>query len=312
MIRALLLFLALTAPARAGDAYPSHPVRLVVPFAPGGGTDALARILSDAAGRRLGQPIVVENIGGAGGSIGVTQVARADPDGYTVLTATPAIGINPYIQKDATYDAIRDFEPVIQATTSPIVLVVPPDSPIRTVRDLIQATGQIRYGSAGIGSIAHVSAALFAAMTGIRMTHVPYRGSGPALIDVMAGRLSIEFDNAPAVLPQIRSGQLRAVGVGSAAPSALLPDVPPVAETVPGFESASWFGILAPAKTPRPVIDRLNAALNDSLADPDTRKALLAVGAEPVGGTPEAFSAYLRARIATMKDTAREANLIPR
>ena len=312
----VLLFGALlfgVVPAAAQQSYPDHPVRLIVPFAPGGGTDALARILADTLSRRLGQAFVVENIGGAGGTIGFNQVARADPDGYTTLATTPAITINPYIQRDVTYDPERDFAPVIQTSTSPIVLVVPADSAFHTVRDVMEAAaehpGQVRYGSAGIGSIAHLSGALFAALAGVKMTHVPYRGSGPALIDLIAGRLQTDFENLPAVLSQIRQGQLRAIAVGTAARSSLLPDVPTIAETLPGYESTSWFGILAPAKTPRPVIDRLNAVLNAALYDPDTRKALSGLGVERIGGTPEDFAAYLAARIAAMKTASQAANL---
>ncbi len=316
MIKASLIAVAMllsTGPAAFAQAYPTHPVRMIVPFAPGGGTDAVSRILADTLSRRLGQAFVVENMGGAGGTIGFNLVARADPDGYTILSTTPAIAINPYLQKDIAYDPIRDFAPVIQATTSPIVLVVPTESPIHTVRDLIDMArakpGQIRYGSAGIGSISHLSGALFAAMAQVKLTHVPYRGSGPALIDLLAGRMQVQFENAPTVLAQIRGGQLRAIGVGTADKSALLPDVPTVAETVPGYESSSWFGILVPAATPRPVIDRLNAALNASLDDPEMQKTLSGLGLERIGGTPVAFGAYLKAKVAEMKTVAQAANL---
>jgi tripartite-type tricarboxylate transporter receptor subunit TctC len=319
VIKAFLIAAAMALGAGSvafAQAYPTHPVRLVVPFAPGGGTDAQARILADALTQRLGQAFVVENMGGAGGTIGFNLVARADPDGYTILSATPAITINPYIQEDIAYDPARDFAPVVQTTTSPIALVVPADSPVHTVQDLIDMArakpGQVRYGSAGIGSVAHLSGALFAALAGVKLTHVPYRGSGPALIDLLAGRLQVQFENAPAVLAQIRGGQLRAVAVGTTRKFTLLPEVPTIVETVPGYESSSWFGILAPAKTPRPVIDRLNAALNDSLDDPEVQKALSGLGVERIGGTPEAFGAYLKAKVAEMKTVAQAANLTRR
>ena len=317
MIKVILTAAALmlsTIEIGLAQSYPTHPVRIIVPFAPGGGTDALARILADTLGRRLGQAFIVENIGGAGGTIGFNQVARADPDGYTLLCATPAITINPYIQKDIAYGSALAFAPVIQATTSPIVLVVAADSPIHTVRDLIDMArtqpGQVRYGSAGIGSISHLSGALFGALASVKITHVPYRGSGPALIDLLAGRLQVQFENAPAVLAQIRGGQLRPVAVGTAVKSNLLPDVPTIAETVPNFESSAWFGILAPAQTPRSVIDRLNAAFNEALDDPDVRKSLSGLGAEWIGGTPEGFGTYLTAKVAEMKTAARAANLM--
>jgi tripartite-type tricarboxylate transporter receptor subunit TctC len=306
------LMLSGLGPASAEE-WPTHPVRVIVPFAPGGGTDALSRVLADGLSRHVGQAFVVENIGGAGGPIGYNMVARAAPDGYTILSATPALVLNPYIQKDIAYDPLRDFAPVIQTTTSPMVIVVPTASPFRTTQDLIDAArarpGQVRYGSAGIGSISHVSGALFAAMAGVKLTHVPYRGSGPALIDLLAGRMHVQFENAPTVLGQIHGGQLRALAVGTAGKSALLPDVPTAAETVPGYESSSWFGILVPKATPRPVVERLNAALNEVLKDPAMEKTLAGLGVERIGGTPEAFGAYLVAKVAEMKTVAEAANL---
>jgi tripartite-type tricarboxylate transporter receptor subunit TctC len=311
---AAALMLGVLATASAEEAYPTHPIRFIVPFAPGGGTDGQCRVLAAAAGKRLGQTIVVENVTGAGGTIGFNMVARADPDGYTILSATPGFAINPFIQKGIAYDPARDFAPVIQATTSPVILVVATDSPIHSVQDLLDMArahpGQVRYGSAGIGSIAHLSGALLGALADVKFTHVPYRGSEPATIDLLAGRLTMQVENATSVLPQVRSGQLRAIAVGAARPSALLPGVPPIAETVPGYESSGWFGILVPAKTPRPVIDRLNAAFNDSLADPEVKTAMSAFGVELVGGSPEAFDAYLKAKSAELKSVAQAANLV--
>jgi tripartite-type tricarboxylate transporter receptor subunit TctC len=320
MIRSLLLAVAAalcavpTAFAQSsGTDYPDHPIRFIVPFAAGGGSDSIARILGDALSKRLGQAVVVENIGGAGGTIGVNLVARANPDGYTVLAATPSLTINPYIQKDIAYDPIRDFAPVIQATTSPVVLVVPTSSPIHSVQDVIDMArakpGQVRYGTAGIGSIAHLSTSLFASLADVKLTHIPYRGTGPALIDLLAGRLQVQFENAPGVLSQVHAGQLRAIAVGTARKSTLLPDLPTIAETVPGYESSSWFGLLVPAKTPRPAIDKLNAATNDSLADPVVRKQLSGLGVELIGGTPEEYGTYLKAKVAQMKIVAKAAHL---
>jgi tripartite-type tricarboxylate transporter receptor subunit TctC len=311
---AAAMALATLSAARADDAYPSHPIRFIVPFAAGGGTDAQCRVLAEAVGKRLGQSLVVENATGAGGTIGVNQVARADPDGYTILSTTPGFVINPFIQKDIAYDPIRDFAPVIEATISPVILIVAADSPVHTVRDLLDAArekpGQVRYGSAGIGSITHLSAALLGSLGGVRFTHIPYRGSEPAIIDLLAGRLQFEVENATSAMPRIRSGQLRAVAVGSAARSGLLPDVPAIAETVPGYESSSWFGITVPAKTPAAAVERLNAAFNESLADPEVRKALSAFGVELVGGPPEVFGRFLAARQADMKTAAEAAGLV--
>lgn len=314
LFTAALLLGAIPA-ARADDAYPTHPIRFIVPFAPGGGTDGQARVLAEAAGKRLGQTLVVENVTGAGGTIGFNQVARADADGYTILSATPGFVINPFIQKDIAYDPERDFAPVIEISTSPVVLVVAEGSPYHSVKEIIDAArehpGQIRYGSAGIGSIAHLSGALLGALAGVRFTHVPYRGSEPATIDLLAGRITMQVENATSVLPQVRSHQLRAIAVGTMQTSPVLLGVPTIASTVPGYESSGWFGVLAPAKTPAAVIDRLNAAFDDSLKDPAVQKAMSAFGVDLVGGTPAQWAAYLRAKSQEMKKVAAMADLVP-
>ena len=301
--------------AAAQTDYPTHPVRLIVPFAPGGSTDSQARVLADFLGRALGQQVVVVNVGGAGGTIGLNQGAKATPDGYTLVTATPSMTINPYIQKNIPYDPIKDFEPIALVATSPIVLVVPKDSKIKTVRDLIAMAkakpGQIRYGSAGIGSATHLSSALFETMAGVKLVHVPYRGAGPALLDVIAGRLDLQFENAPSVLGHVRSGTLRGVAVGSAKRSNLFPDLPTIGDTVPGYEATSWFGVLAPAKTPRAVIDKVNAAINKALADATVKKQMDALGVELIGGTPDRFADFLKARMAELKTVSKAANLVP-
>ena len=221
MVRKLVIA-ALTAVVRLGTSeaqdYPSRPIRLIVPFAAGGGTDILSRLFGQAIQQQLGVTVVIENVGGAGGSIGTGQAAKAAPDGHTLLSATPAITINPHIQKNVPYDLARDFAPVGQITTSPFVLVVNKDVPIHSVRDLIELArakpGAISYGSAGIGSTAFLGAELFKVLTGVSLTHIPYRGTGPALIDLIAGRIQVEFENAPAVLGHIRNGELRAIAVG--------------------------------------------------------------------------------------------------
>ena len=226
--------------AQAQDSYPSRPIRLIVPFAAGGGTDTLSRIFGQVLSEQLKGTVVVENVGGAGGSIGTTQVAKAAADGYTLVTATPSIAINPHIQKNVPYNVLRDFAPVVQITTSPAVLVVNKDFPVKSVADLIALArakpGGISYGSAGIGSFSFLATELFKAMAGVDLTHIPYRGTGPALIDLIGGRIQVEFENAPAVLGQIRSGELKAIAVGTAKRSAILPELPTIAETVPGYE----------------------------------------------------------------------------
>jgi tripartite-type tricarboxylate transporter receptor subunit TctC len=301
--------------AAAQTDYPSYPVSLIVPFAPGGSTDSQARVLADYLGRALGQQVVVVNVGGAGGTIGLNQGAKAAPDGYTLVTATPSMTINPYIQKNIPYDPIKDFEPIALVATSPIVLVVPKDSTIKTVRDLIEMAkakpGQIRYGSAGIGSATHLSTALFATMAGVDLVHVPYRGAGPALLDLIAGRIDLQFENAPSVLGHVHSGTLRGVAVGSAKRSSLFPDLPTIGETVPGYEATSWFGVLAPAKTPRAVVDKVNAAINKALTDTAVRKQMDALGVELIGGTPDKFATFSKARMGELKTVSKAANLVP-
>ncbi|HEX5213442.1 MAG TPA: tripartite tricarboxylate transporter substrate binding protein [Pseudolabrys sp.] len=299
----------------AAQTYPDHPIKLIVPFAPGGSTDTQARVLADYLGRELGQQVVVVNAGGAGGTLGLNQGAKAAADGYTLVTATPSLTINPYIQKDIPYDPIKDFAPVALVATSPIVLVVPKDSKIKSVRDLIDMAkahpNEIRYGSAGIGSATHLSTALFEAMAGVKLVHVPYRGAGPALLDVIAGRLDLQFENAPSVLGHVRGGALRGIAVGSAKRSSLFPDLPTIAETVSGYEATSWFGVLAPAKTPRAAVDRINAAINKALSDAAVRKQMDALGVELIGGTPDQFAAFLKARMAELKTVSKAANLVP-
>jgi tripartite-type tricarboxylate transporter receptor subunit TctC len=300
--------------ARAQD-YPSRPIRLIVPFAAGGGTDILARIFAQALTEQLAGTVVVENVGGAGGSIGTGQAAKAAADGYTLLAATPSITINPHIQKNVPYNLLRDFTPVVQITASPAVLVANKDFPVATVRDLIerarQTPGAISYGSAGIGSFTFLATELFKSLAGVDLTHIPYRGTGPALIDLIAGRIQVQFENAPAVLGQIRNGELKAIALGTAQNSAILPGVPTIAATVPGYEASSWLGLLAPAATPRPIVERLNAAINKALADDAIRKRLAALGVERVGGTPEDFGVYLRAKVEETDKVAKAAGLRP-
>ncbi len=301
--------------ASAQADYPSRPIKLIVPFAPGGSTDAQARIIAEHLGAALGQQIAVVNVGGAGGTVGFSQAAKAAPDGYTLVTATPSLTINPYIQKDLPYDAARDFEPIVLLADSPIVLVVPKASTIASVKDLIATAkarpDELRYGSAGVGSITHLSTARFASMAGIELTHVPYHGAGPAILDLMAGRLDLQFENAPTILNEVRNGELKAIAVGTAKPSAILPGLPTIAATVPGYQASSWFGMLAPAKTPRPIIDKINAAADKVLADPAVKAQMQGLGADLIGGTPEDFKAFMTARLADMKDIAKAANLTP-
>ena len=301
--------------AWAQDGYPARPIRLIVPFAAGGGTDTLSRIFGQVLSEQLGATVVIENIGGAGGSIGTGQAAKAAPDGYTLLSATPSIAINPHIQKTVPYDTLRDFAPVVQITTSPVVLVVNKDFPVKSVRDLLELArarpGSISYGSAGLGSFNFLATELFKVLAGVDLTHIPYRGTGPALIDLIAGRIQVQFENAPAVLGQIRNGELKAIAVGTVRRSDILPELPIIADTVPGYEASSWLGLLAPAATPRPIIDKLNGAINKGLDDPTIRKRLSDLGVERVGGTPAAFGVYLKAKVEETDRVAKAVGLKP-
>lgn len=312
---AICVTLGAIGPVTAQADYPSHPIKLIVPFAPGGSTDAQARIIAERLGAVLGQQIAVVNVGGAGGTVGFAQAAKAAPDGYTLVTATPSLTINPYIQKDLPYDAATDFEPVVLLADSPIVVVVPKGSAIASVKDLIAIAkakpGELRYGSAGVGSITHLSTARFASMAGLELIHVPYHGAAPAILDLMAGRLDLQFENAPTVLDQVRNGELKAIAVGTAKPSAILPGLPTIAATVPGYQASSWFGMLAPAKTPRTIIDKLNAAANKVLADQAIKAQMQGLGVELIGGTADDFKAFVSARLTDMKDIAKAANLAP-
>jgi tripartite-type tricarboxylate transporter receptor subunit TctC len=304
--RALLLALAalpLARPALAQGAWPARPVRVVVPFAPGGATDILGRLTATELGNALGQPFVVENRAGAGGNIGSDLVAKSPPDGYTLLFgAAGNIGINPTLFSNMPYDPARDLVPVSLIAEVTNVLVVHPSVNARSVQELLalaRATpGGLVYASSGNGSTIHLSAELFAAMTGLAMTHVPYRGSGPAMADLLGGRVALMFDNLPSALPHVREGRLRALAVTAARRSPVLPDLPTIAEAgVPGYEATSWFGLFAPAGTPREIVDRMAREMARFARRPEVAERIHALGAEPITNTPEEFAVMVRAEI---------------
>ena len=288
----------------AADAYPSKPIRLVVPFAGGGGTDIVARTIGQKLTGTLGQPIVVDNRGGAGGVIGADLVAKALPDGYTLLLGSPGpLTINPVLSPKMPYDARRDFAPVSLATISPFILVVQPAMAVTSVQQLIALArakpGALNYGSAGNGSVAHLATEQFKAIAGIEIMHVPYKGSIPALNDLLAGQTQVQFENLPIVLTQIRSGKLRALAVGTKQRSALLPEYPTMIEAgVPGYEASTAFGVLAPGRTAPEIVAKLNREITRILALPDVRERLSNMGLEPVGGAPARYAEHLRAELA--------------
>ena len=295
----VLLFALFALPAAAQ--YPSKPLRLIVPFAPGGSTDIFARLIAERAQGQLGQPVVVENRAGAAGNIGANEVVRAAPDGYTLLMATTGVmAINNALYKNMTYYAAKDLEPVVYVASITNVLIVPPDFPAKNVAELVamakKEPGRLTFASSGAGASTHMSAELFKSMTGTDILHVPYKGSGPAMPDLMSGRVHMMFENAPGAVSHIKAGKLRALAQTGLKRSPALPEVPTVAESgVPGYESLSWSGIAVPAGTPRAIIEKLNKDLNTVLATPEMRQKLEEQGAETIGGAPEAFAQHIRA-----------------
>jgi tripartite-type tricarboxylate transporter receptor subunit TctC len=280
--------------------YPSKPVRFIVPFAPGGSTDLLARFLAQQLVAPLGQTVVVDNRAGAGGVVGAEIAARAPADGYTiVLGSAGPLTINPNVRDKTPYDTLRDFEPITLATISPFTLVVHPGSPAKNVKELIALArakpGELNFGSAGNGSVGHFSTEQFMAMTGIKLVHVPFKGAGPAVIDLLGGRLNLMFENLPTIQPHVRSGKLRMLAVGTKQRSALAPEFPTIAEEgVPGYDSATVFGVLAPAKTQVAIIMRLNREMVTILRSADGKSALAARGLEAVGSTPQEYRTQIK------------------
>ena len=285
----------------AADEYPNRPVKIVVPFAPGGSTDVVARILADKLGAELKQTFIVDNRAGASGNIGADAVAKAQADGYTLLMGTTGVlSINAHLYKDMPFDPAKDLAPVAYASLITNILVVNPGVPARNVAELIALAkgkpGSLTFASSGAGSSTHLSGELFKSLAGVDILHVPYRGSSQALIDLIAGQVTMLFDNAPSSLPFVEQGKLRALAVTSTRRLPNLPDVPTLDETgVRGYESLSWSGLVAPAATPRPVIDRLNAAVGRVLKMEDVKQRFATMGVEAVGGTPEQFAAHIRA-----------------
>jgi tripartite-type tricarboxylate transporter receptor subunit TctC len=305
----LLLLLAVGAAGPAvvaAQSYPVKPVTLVVPFAPGGGADVVARIMSPHLSQALGQPVVVENRPGAGATIGANTVAKAAPDGYTLLYVTPGVQLtNPYLMKKLPYDPVNDFAPVIPLVVVPNVLVVHPSLPVKTVKDLIELAkakpGTLNFSSSGVGASSHLSGELFKQMTGTAITHVAYKGTGASIQDLLSGTVQLAIESVNVMLPHIKSGALRAVAVSTLERSPVLPDLPTIADTLPGFDAAAFNYISAPARTPRPVIDRLNKELNAVLAVPEVRERFLSLGVTTIGGTPEDLDARIKRESAKWK-----------
>jgi tripartite-type tricarboxylate transporter receptor subunit TctC len=310
----LLAFSSL--PANAQEKYPFKGLRVIVPFAPGGSTDIFARLVAERLSASLAQPVVVENRAGASGNIGAEAVAKSAPDGYTLLMATTGVmAINNALFKGMAYDAAKDLEPVIFIASITNVLAVPNDLPAKNVAELVALAkkdpGKLTFASSGAGSSTHLSAELFKSMAGIDVVHIPFKGSSQALIDVVAGRVSMIFDNMPSALPHIRGGKLRALGVTGSKRSGALPEVPTIAEAgVAGYESLSWSGFAVPAGTPRDVVQRLNRETAVILLAPEMRQKLAEQGADPVGGPPEAFADHVRREREKWGRLVRERNIV--
>jgi len=295
------LLCAAAAPAVAQD-FPNRALRMIVPFPPGGGTDIVARMLAQKLGEALGQQVIVDNRGGAGGAIGTELLARAAPDGYTAGVVSGSHAINPALQRKMPYDAVRDFTPVTMLVAGPGMLVVHPSLPVRSVRELVALArakpGQIAYASPGSGTPPHLGAELFSMLAGVRFVHVPYKGNAPAMTDLMSGQVSLSFPVIPAALPHVQGGRLRALAVTSAKRTAILPDLPTVAESgLAGYESISWYALLLPAGAPAAAVNRIHQETVRALRMPDVREKLAVQGLDAVGNRPEEFLAQLRAEI---------------
>jgi len=298
----LLVVVTLVPVLAQGPGFPSKPIRLIVPSAAGGSTDTVARVVAKAASAYLGVPVVIENKPGAGGNLASEIVAAAPPDGYTLLVPYGGFAINPSLYTKLNFDPVKDFEPVILMCTVTGILVVNPAVPARSVPELIALAkanpGKVNFASAGAGTVTHLAGELFKSMAGIEMVHVPYKGSNPALMDLLAGQVQVMFANVPGTVQHVESGKLRILAVNGAQRSTLFPDVPTVAEAgLPGYEASTWFGVMAPARTPREVVARLNAAFARALASPEVASAFAMEGATAGGGPPEQFGAFVRSEI---------------
>jgi tripartite-type tricarboxylate transporter receptor subunit TctC len=314
---AVALSLAWTSPATLSQTYPTRTVRVVVPFAPAGSTDVTARVVAQKLTDAWRQQVIVDNRAGAGGNIGAELVAKAAPDGYTLLLATTGVmAINHRLYRNLPYDALRDFAPITQIGALPLILIVHPSLPARSVKELIAIAkarpGQLSYASSGVGSATHMTTELFRMMAGIDIVHVPYKGSGQAMVDLIGGQVALAFDQITSSQPQVEAGKLRALAVTSAKRFPSVPKLPTVAEAgLPGYESVSWNGLAAPANTPREIINRVQAEVARALQAPDIKERFFKDGIEGVASTPEQFTAHIRAERAKWEKVVDAAGIKP-
>ena len=309
-----LLVWAIAMPASAAD-YPDHAIKMIVPFAAGGGTDVLARIIAQNLNNKWGQPVVVENQPGASGAIGTRAVMKAQPDGYTLLMASTGalMAVSGSIDTDGPFDVNKVLSPIVVAAAPPYLLVVSPTLPANSVAELIRYAKQkpegLTFGSAGVGAASHLSGLLFASNTGIKMLHIPYKGTGPAVTDLLGGRIEVMFAPGPVVQQFVQSGQLKALGVTDTIRSKFYPDIPPVSEAVTGYESVGWFGLLAPPHTPREIVKQINEVIVAAMQTQEFRDHLATLGAEPKPQTPEEFGRYINADVAKWSKLVKDNNV---
>ena len=295
-------FLAVMTSMLWAQSWPTKPVRMIIAFPPGGPTDLVSRVLAQKLSEQLGQQVIVDNKPGAGGNIAAELAARAAPDGYTIFYNTSAIVIGPALYGKVNYDTLKDFAPVLLTASVPMVLVVNPQLPARSVKEFVDLaktrSGALNYSSSGTGTITHLASAMMSTQTGIQTQHIPYKGSAPGLVDLASGQTQFMIDTINTVLPYVRDNRLRGLAVTSAKRSPLLPDLPTLAEAgISGFEAAAWQGIVVPTGTPNEIVQKLNAEVNKALTHPDIRSRLAAQGADILGGTPAEYAAYLRSEM---------------
>ena len=307
--------IAAAMPAQA-QPYPTKPIRMIVGYPPGGGTDIVGRMVAQKLSEAFGQTVVIDNRGGAAGSIGTELAAKSVPDGYTILMGNVAPNaINVSLYAKLGYDPVKDFEPVSLVASTPNILVVHPSVAVKTVPDLVALAkakpGTLNYPSAGIGSSSHLAGELFDNLAGVKMVHVPYKGGGPAMTDLLGGQVQLMFATMPAAMPHVRSGKVRAIAVTSAKRSQAMPELPTIGETLKGYDASTWYGVLAPAKTPRAIVNQLHAEIVKLLKVAETHDRLLAQGFEPVGGTPAEFAAYIKSEMAKWAKVIKAAGIKP-
>src|SRR5450432_1085767 len=309
---AVCFIVALSSHAIAQD-YPTRTIKMIVPTGPGGITDILARLVGKSITDQLGQPVIIDNRPGAGGTLGTRAVAQSDPDGYTLLMVFPSHAANPALYASLPYDSEKDFTPVSMVTRVSEILLVPTNSPAKTVKEFVELARkeQLNYASVGVGSLAHLATELFMSVAGIKMTHIPYRGVPQAQQAVMTGEVAVFFDTPVTALPQVRAETVRALGISTSKRIAVAQDIPTIGEAVPGYEVVGWNGILAPASTPRPIIDKLNTAILAALKTPEMEKLLSEQGIEPAGNSPEEFARLLHADIEKWIRVCRDAGIKP-